>query len=126
MAGPKVVDKVIGYACTLWCIGIIAFCALLPEAHCQEQFEGALARDARVTQSNLKFVNCGATINQQVQVKDAVLSEGCTVGFKDGSTFAAVLRYCETFEQCEGAGGKFKDIIIRILRAKKKDLQAKK
>jgi hypothetical protein len=125
MACPKVIDKVIGYGCTLWCIGIIAFCALLPEARCQEQFVEPLSKDVRVTQSNLKLVNCGSSLNPQPANQEAVLSEACTVEFKDGSQFAATLRYCGSFEQCEGAGGKFKDILIRVLRMKKK-LEAKK
>jgi hypothetical protein len=118
-------DKAIGYACTLWCICIIAFCALVPEAHCQDQFVEPLSRDTRVRQDNLKLVNCGSSVNHQAAEQDGVLAEACTVEFKDGSHFAATLRYCATFEQCEGAGGKFKDILIRILRAKKK-LEAKK
>lgn len=125
MACPKLVAKTLGYACTLWCLCIVAFCTLVPEAHCQEQFEERLTNDARITQANLKLVNCGATVNRQANAKEAVLAESCTVVFNDGSTFAAAIRYCGNFEQCEGAGGKFKDIVIRVLRARNK-LEAKK
>jgi hypothetical protein len=117
-------DKVTGYACTLWCIAILAFCAVVPQSSCQEQFQGSLEKDGRVTSANLKVVNCRSAVNRQFAADDEVLSEGCTVTFKDGSTFDATLRYCRTFEQCEGAGGKFKDILIRVLRAKQK-LQSK-
>jgi hypothetical protein len=120
MACPRFIDSVIGEACTWWCIGMVAFYVLSPAAHGQEQFLDSLANDTRVTQSNLKLVNCGSSINPEPADKGAVLSEACTVEFKDGSHFAATLRYCETFEQCEGAGGKFKDILIHVLRAKKK------
>ena len=120
MACFKLIENVIGNACTWWCIGIAAFSLLAPAASGQDQFVDSLAKDTRLTQSNLKVINCGSTINPQPADKSAVLSEACTVEFKDGSHFAATLRYCETFEQCEGAGGKFKDILIRILRMKKK------
>jgi predicted RNA-binding protein with PIN domain len=125
MARPKLVDKTLGYACALGCICIVAFSALAPQAHSQEQFEERLSNDTRVTQTNLKLVNCGATVNHQADAKDVMLAESCTVVFNDGSTFAAAIRYCENFEQCEGAGGKFKDIVIRVLRARHK-LEAKK
>jgi hypothetical protein len=120
----RIIERVVGYACTLWCIAILAFCAVVPESHCQEQFERPLENDARVTSDNLKVVNCRSAINRQFASDNEVLSEGCTVTFKDGSTFDATLRYCRTFEQCEGAGGKFKDILIRVLRTKHK-LQSK-
>ncbi len=105
-------------------VGALAFFAILPWLHGQEQFEGSLEKDSRVTQSNLKVVTCQTAIHP-LSAEDQVLSEGCTVQFKDGSDFAATLRFCKTFEQCEGAGGKFKDILIRILRSKNK-LQAEK
>lgn len=127
MACLKFMDNTIGNACIWWCMGIIVLCSLTPAAGGQEQFVDSLSRDTRVTQSNLKVINCGSAVNPQAPDKTALLSEACTVEFNDGSRFAAMLRYCETFEQCEGAGGKFKDILIRILRAKKKaPLEAKK
>ena len=99
--------------------------AILPCVHGQEQFEESLEKNSRVTQSNMQVITCQTAIHPRASEEDQLLSEGCTVHFKDGSDFAATLRFCKTFEQCEGAGGKFKDILIRILRSKNK-LQAAK
>ncbi len=122
MISSEANDK-INYA--LWCVSILICFALAPQLHGQEQFEGSLEKDVRVIQGNLKVVSCRSAINPQAVESEQRLSEGCTVQFKDGSEFAATLRYCKTFEQCEGAGGKFKDILIRVLRAKNK-LEAKR
>lgn len=120
MSCPRLIDSVTAVGVTWGCIGMVVFCVLLVAAHGQEQFAESLSKDARVTQSNLKLVNCASSVNQQASDEGALLSEACTVEFKDGSRFSATLRYCPTFEQCEGAGGKFKDILIRVLRTKKK------
>ena len=120
MSCPRLIHSVVGVGVTRWCIEMVVFCVLLVAAHGQEQFVESLSKDARVTQSNLKLVNCASSVNQQASDEGAVLAEACTVEFKDGSRFSATLRYCPTFEQCEGAGGKFKDILIRVLRTKKK------
>jgi hypothetical protein len=111
--------------CKLGCAGVLVWLAILPCLYGQEQFEESLEKDSRVTQSNLKVVTCQTAVHLWAAEEDQLLSEGCTVHFKDGSDFAATLRFCKTFEQCEGAGGKFKDILIRILRSKNK-LQAEK
>ena len=110
---------------TLWCASLLICFAFATQLQSQEQFEASLEKDVRVTPDNLKVVNCRSAIHAQAVESEQQLSEGCTVQFKDGSEFAATLRYCKTFEQCEGAGGKFKDILIRVLRSKKK-LEAKK
>lgn len=110
---------------TLWCVSLLICFAFATQLQAQEQFLASLEKDVRVTPENLKVVSCRSAIHIQAVESEQQLSEGCTVQFKDGSEFAATLRYCKTFEQCEGAGGKFKDILVRVLRAKKK-LQAKK
>jgi hypothetical protein len=121
MACSKLADTILGYAITTWCWLILAISLLAPTlAHCQDQFEKRLSDNPAVTFTNIKYVDCNSEAVKSPTDKDAVIAEKCAITFLDGATqFQASLRYCANFEQCDAAGGKFKDILVKVLRVKK-------
>lgn len=85
----------------------------------QEQFEKSLQENEHLWHTNVKAVGCDTQFNKQPHDPDTALLVKCSIFFADGSPdFRATLRFCPNFQTCDAAGGKFKDIVIGILKKK--------
>ena len=72
---------------------------------------------------NIQELSCSSTYNRQPHDPDTMLYEYCTVLFKDGSSpFQATIIFCSNFETCDRAGGRFKDMLVRVLQQKNRIL----
>ena len=111
-------DCPVGRFAKIW----ISFCYLFlfisaSRAFGQEQFEKSLQENEHLWHSNVKSVGCETQFNRQPHDSDTALLVRCSILFADGSPdFRATLRFCPNFQTCDAAGGKFKDIVVGILR----------
>jgi hypothetical protein len=96
----------------------------------QEHFVKSLQENEHLWHPNVKEIGCESQFNKQPHGPDAAVFVKCSIIFADQSPdFGATLRFCPNFQTCDAAGGKFKDIVIGILRkriADKLPLGAKK
>lgn len=85
----------------------------------QEQFEKSLQENEHLWHANVKAIGCDTVSNKQPHDPGTALLVRCSILFANGSPdFRATLRFCPNFQTCDAAGGKFKDIIIGILKKK--------
>ena len=85
----------------------------------QEQFEKPLQENEHMWHPNVKGVGCDTQVNKQPHDLDTALLVKCSILFADGSSaFSATLRFCPNFQSCDAAGGKFKDLVVGILKKK--------
>ena len=83
----------------------------------QEQFMKSLEENEHLWHPNVKAVGCETQFNKQPHNQDTAVFVKCSIHFADRSTdFGATLRFCPDFQTCDAAGGKFKDIVIGILK----------
>lgn len=85
----------------------------------QEQFVKSLQENQHLWHPNVKQIGCETQFNKQPHDPDAAVFVKCSIFFADQSPdFRATLRFCPDFQTCDSAGGKFKDIVIEILKKK--------
>jgi hypothetical protein len=124
----KIRDFCIGYTVKGW-LTIIWLLIFLSGSHVfgQAQFQKSLEENQHLLYGNLGGIGCTSKVNPQPHDRDTALSVSCTIEFIDGTPeWSANLRFCSNFETCDAAGGKFKDMIIAILRKKTTTQLAKK
>jgi hypothetical protein len=96
----------------------------------QEQFVKSLQENEHLWHPNVKEIGCATQFNKQPHDPDTAVFVKCSIHFADQSPdFGATLRYCPDFQTCDAAGGKFKDIVIGILKkriAEKRPFRARK
>jgi|ERR1700688_195250 len=112
-------DTSVGRFATICITLFYVFALISGKAVSQEQFQSSLQENEHLWHANVKGVGCDTQFNRQPHNPDTALVVRCSILFADGSPdFRAALRFCPNFQTCDAAGGKFKDIVVAILRKK--------